>query len=64
MKYTGHKLLFYSFLLVLTFIVVHESEKLANQLNIGVEVVCADESQACEDALEDLQGGQVEGLYE
>ena len=35
-----------------------------SQVDFGVEVICADESQACEDALEDLQAGQIEGLYE
>jgi hypothetical protein len=31
-----------------------------SQVEFGVEVVCSDESQACEDALEDLQGGIYE----
>jgi len=31
-----------------------------NQVGMSVSIECADESQACEDALEDLQGGMYE----
>jgi hypothetical protein len=43
---------------------VEAQEKAANQSGVSVEAICADSSEACEDALEDLQAGQVERFYE
>lgn len=43
--------------LIVSLTVLIESD---SQVEFGIEVVCSDESQACEDAIEDVNGGIYE----